>query len=153
MKHETDLSAEQTQETKKIWIPSAHEDSGGAKSPQPPPQSRPENAISIAQSFPKTLRFRNRGEFQRISRTGRRAVGQYICVDCRKGYSLKLGITASTKYGSSPERNRFKRLVREAFRLSLPSFPPNLEIHVVPRQKAKSAQRQDIQNELLKLLC
>lgn len=68
------------------------------------------------------------------------------------GKQLKIGITASGRYGSAIERNRFKRLVREVFRLNQTAFPANWELHVVPRQNAKRACYQDVQEELLKLL-
>lgn len=79
-------------------------------------------------------------------------MGKYLCVDRRKGARTRLGITASTRYGNSPERSRFKRLVREAFRTSKHRLPPDLEINVFPRQKAKEAKMGDIQGELLRLL-
>ena len=47
-----------------------------------------------------------------------------------------LGITVSKRYGKAHSRNRFKRVVREAFRHLAPSLPHDLEIHVVPRGKA-----------------
>jgi len=64
---------------------------------------------------------------------------------------LKLGISASTRFGSSPQRNRFKRLVREAFRISYHRLP-SLELNVIPRQCAKNAHCKDIENELTRLL-
>lgn len=150
MKHETHLPAQQAQTQKKIWISSAHENRRGTKSPQSAPQSGKKSFSSL--KFPKTLRLRKRRDFLRVSKGGRRVVGKFICIDSRVGVSLKLGITASTKYGSSPERNRFKRLVREAFRIEQNRFPKDLEIHVIPRQRAKSASLADIQQELLRLL-
>lgn len=84
---------------------------------------------------------------------GNRLVGQFLCVDRKKAQALRFGITASGRYGDSPERNRFKRLVREAFRTSRYLLPQDIEINILPRQKAKSAKMGDIQKELLKLLC
>lgn len=81
----------------------------------------------------------------------RRVVGKHLCFDLRpaaKGQS-RLGITASGRFGSSCERNRFKRLVREAFRL----HPPvSFDIHVIPRQLAKGARLSDIASEFERLL-
>jgi len=61
-----------------------------------------------------------------------------------------LGITASGRYGSSCERNRFKRLIREAFRLNRSRLPA-AELHIVPRQHAKEAKLNEIATELTEL--
>lgn len=98
------------------------------------------------------MRLKSRREFQRVMKEGKRHVGRFLCIDSRPSSRSKLGISASSRYGSSPERNRFKRLVREAFRLSYASLPPR-ELNVVPRQNAKMAKQADIQNELRRLLC
>lgn len=84
---------------------------------------------------------------------GKRVVGRYICIDYRKtSHQPKLGITASSKYGKAPERNRFKRLVREAYRKNREQLPSNLQIHALPRFRAKEAKLQDIEQELIQLL-
>lgn len=97
------------------------------------------------------MRLRSRGEFQRVVREGKRLVGKFLCVDYRPAKKLKLGISASSRYGSSPERNRFKRLVREAFRLNYASLP-SFELNVIPRQCAKNAKVCEIREELTRLL-
>ncbi len=102
--------------------------------------------------FTKGLRLRSRREFQKVAREGQRKVGRFLCVDLRSGPSLKLGISASVRYGSAHERNRFKRLVREAFRLNQTLFPSHLELNVIPRQNAKKARCKDVSEELIRLL-
>lgn len=152
MRHETYLPTQQTETQEEIWIPRPHENCGRPESDQTPPQSRTKVSGSrIRYTFPSSLRLRQRRDFQRVARDGQRLVGQLLCLDFRRAPFQKLGITASNKYGSSPERNRFKRIVREAFRLSR-SRLPILEINVIPRSRAKSASLADIQGELLKLL-
>jgi ribonuclease P protein component len=102
--------------------------------------------------FRKKDRLLKRHEFKRISRARNRLVGVRLCIDLAQGRSLRLGITTPAHYGSSPERSRFKRLVREAFRLNRENFPQNIEINVSPRKFAKKAAFADIQEELLQLL-
>lgn len=47
----------------------------------------------------------------------------------------RLGISVSRrKIRRAHDRNRFKRLVREAFRLSKSELPPGVDLIVVPRQ-------------------
>ena len=46
----------------------------------------------------------------------------------------RLGLSVSRKLGTAVVRNRWKRLLREAFRLSLPRLPQGIDLVVVPRQ-------------------
>ncbi len=45
----------------------------------------------------------------------------------------QLGITVSRRFGKAYRRNRFKRVVREAFRHALPYLPKNLQLNVLPK--------------------
>lgn len=64
----------------------------------------------------------------------------------------KLGITASRRFGKSHVRNRFKRIVREAFRTLLSELPAGISLHVKPRAGAEHATMQQVRSELLALL-
>lgn len=45
----------------------------------------------------------------------------------------RLGLSVSKKVGNAPRRNRWKRLIREAFRLARPELPAGLDLIVIPR--------------------
>jgi ribonuclease P protein component len=101
--------------------------------------------------FTKKDRFLSKYDYRSMKSGSKRLVGRCVCVDYRPSTHSRLGITASGKFGSSVERNRFKRLVREAFRAVRHELPP-LDIHIVPRQLAKTAKLVDITTELNQLL-
>lgn len=100
------------------------------------------------------LRLLKRRDFQRLNQGATRRVGKYILVDvCSNRLShTRLGITITRKFGNSPERNRFKRIVREAFRLCRHQLPPSLDLVVRPRSLAESATMMNIMQDLLHLL-
>jgi ribonuclease P protein component len=55
-----------------------------------------------------------------------------------------LGITVSKRFGNAVARNRFKRLIREAFRIEQYLLPPGLVIHVLPRTNGSMPTFQEI---------
>jgi ribonuclease P protein component len=103
--------------------------------------------------FPKSSRLLKRREFERISRYGKRLTGEilYAEVFYRQERGPKLGITVTRKYGDAVHRNRFKRLVREAFRLNHTSYPTDIHMNIRPRAKHKPLTLDQVQKDLKKL--
>ena len=65
--------------------------------------------------------LRDSSEFQYVYRKGKRFDGKFLTafVICNEGSSHRLGVTASKKaIGKAVDRNRAKRLLREAFRFN-----------------------------------
>jgi len=155
--HETHLPTKQTPPQEDNRLSRPHENCRGPQGDQPPPPPRSQKALCLSKgsmttgSFPKGKRLRSRREFQRVTKQGKRLVGRFLCLDCLPSGQPRLGISASSRYGSAPERNRFKRLVREAFRTSYASLP-SIDLHIVPRQDAKKATLADISDDISRLL-
>jgi ribonuclease P protein component len=149
--HEKNISGEQNLPKKKVGLPRSDGYCQREKSDQPTPQSGPQGAQRLNHSFSKKDRLLKRRDFKKVSREGLRLVCKYFCIDLRPAPFSRLGISASTKYGSAPERNRFKRLMREAFRLNKQNLI-GFELNVIPRQLAKSASLGEIQHELVQLI-
>lgn len=63
--------------------------------------------------------------------------------------NCRLGITVTRRFGKAHERNRFKRIAREAFRLCYEKLPLGFDIVVKPRSQAKNASSKDLEGELL----
>lgn len=74
-------------------------------------------------------------DFRRSIREGGRATGKYITVCALPNtYGLtRLGAGSTKRLGNAAERNRQKRLVREAFRLTKHELPENFDLIVLPK--------------------
>ena len=85
-------------------------------------------------SFPKRLRLRKGTEFDRVFAAGNSVRGGAVRVfGCSyDGGVTRLGLAVSRRVGNAVARNRWKRSVREAFRLSYAHLPAGLDLVVIP---------------------
>jgi ribonuclease P protein component len=98
-----------------------------------------ENAVRPDERFRPEERIRRRAEYTAVYDRGRKIGGRLMTVFFLEngGPRPRLGIAATRKYGSSVQRNRAKRLVREVFRRHKPSL--GLDIVVIPRREMLGA--------------
>lgn len=61
----------------------------------------------------------------------------------------RLGLSVSRKHGGAVVRNRWKRLLREAFRLSRTRLPANIDLVLIPR--AGNPRLDTLQESLVRL--
>lgn len=87
--------------------------------------------------FPKSNRLLKAREYQRLSKNSHLFHGKALFIVWQQnGLSrVRLGITVSRKNGDSVNRNRFKRVVREAFRLTCPKSGLSIDLHIRPQKK------------------
>ena len=86
-------------------------------------------------TFPQSRRLKTPAEFDRCyGRKKSAADGVLIVYACENGRSYpRLGCSVSRKVGGAVVRNRYKRLFREAFRLSQHDLPGGVDLVVIPR--------------------
>ena len=114
-------------------------------------------SLSDSLRFSARQRLKKRDEFQRVFREGKIASDDVLVIhaiwadesdpcgpqdsEASAGQHVvtsvtRIGLSIPKKVGSAPVRNRWKRLIREAFRLSQHELPGGLHLVIRPRKGA-----------------
>lgn len=90
------------------------------------------------QRFPKSVRIRRQVEFDMIYGGNLFAADNVLVLRARRNDLglTRLGISVGRKVGNAVVRNRWKRLIREAFRRQRLDLPVGLDLVVRPRKGA-----------------
>jgi ribonuclease P protein component len=89
--------------------------------------------------FPARLRLSRRGDFDRTRSEGTRVTDSRLTLWALPnglGFS-RFGVIVGHRHGGAVRRNRIKRVLREAFRLTRPELPAGLDLVCVPRVGAQ----------------
>lgn len=103
----------------------------------------------------KSVSLNQNYDFRRLYRR-KAAVGSALVTYVAKnryGYN-RIGITTSKKIGKAHDRNRARRVIREAYRLLLPCFPENsgYDIVFVARARTTDCMMQEVYKVMKKQL-
>src|SRR5437773_11348457 len=93
-------------------------------------------------TFPQSRRMKTPAEFDRCYKRKRSASDAVLIVYvCENGLDHpRLGCSVSKKVGNAVVRNRYKRLFREAFRLTQHELPKGVDLVVIPRSGLEPTQ-------------
>jgi len=83
--------------------------------------------------------LKSNSDFRRLYNRGKAVTDPALVVYYSKNRAgiCRIGITTSKKIGNAVERNRSRRVIREAFRKVCPALNPCYDIVVVARSKTK----------------
>jgi ribonuclease P protein component len=108
----------------------------------------------VSQSFSKADRILKRDDFKRIYEQGRKVHTRYFTAFIlpNSGDRPRLGVTATRKIGNAVERNRARRLLREAFRKNKWLVPRGVDIVINVKRSLVEAALSDLEDDFINLL-
>ena len=113
-----------------------------------------QNVTAASNKFPKSKRLLKHSDFQRVYQSGRRQfTGNVTVFYLRRdgpeaGAGPRVGFTVGKVLGGSVERNRIKRKMREAVRLSWATCEGPVDIVFNPRKSVLSLPFADLVDEV-----
>ncbi|MBS7262738.1 MAG: ribonuclease P protein component [Eubacteriales bacterium] len=102
----------------------------------------------------KRYSLKKRRDFQKVYRRGTAVASKYcVLISSRSRFGmLKVGFSASKKIGNSVQRNRAKRLMREAFRAEMANLRTDRAYIVVARSPIVEANMEEVRCALRSLM-
>jgi ribonuclease P protein component len=104
--------------------------------------------------FPRAARLKSRAHFERVYRDGSRARGDSltVAVCANAGEGTRLGLSVGKRcWRGAVQRNRVRRVFREAFRLSARELPPDVDLVMIASTPALRPELARIRAELVRL--
>jgi ribonuclease P protein component len=146
--HEAHLPTEEAQACKDAWVPRPDADTRRPHNAQAAPRKGPQATDRLmfgqpgSRSRPRRTRLSRSADFDRVFRHGRshasRELVLYVFPRGERDGQARVGLSVSRKVGGAVDRNRVKRLLREAFAAEGKRLPGGTDAVVVARRDAKT---------------
>jgi len=127
----------------------------------PRTSNRTVKAGTAGAAFPRGARLLRHADFERVYKSGRRHFSASLTAfylerreatagstETRTPQGLRVGFTVGRALGGAVERNRIKRRMREAVRLSRPPFGIAADVVMNPKKSLLTADFADVLNEV-----
>ena len=109
-------------------------------------------------TFPKSERLQYGHQFRHVYEHGRKVEGRLLALYLLDEPATNpapsgraVGVVTGRKLGGAVQRNRARRLLREAYRLNKHKLKPNIQIVMVARYGIRGKRLPDVEAELLRL--
>ncbi len=102
----------------------------------------------------RKFRLTRSEDFKRVRRSGKSYAHPLVVLIVEKNEqgNIRVGVAAGRTTGTAVQRNRAKRLLREAMRSLLPNIASNADLILIARSGLASAALADTRSALLNLL-
>lgn len=122
---ETDVSASYKTKKKTPWLSEPFKIGKWPADPAKPEKQGQKTTCRMKRrgfAYPRSARLQKAWQFDRLFRTGRRIQGRLVRLLFMASLdgTTRVGVAVGKKQGNSPERNRGRRILKEALRRLLP---------------------------------
>ncbi|MGH9528536.1 MAG: ribonuclease P protein component [Terriglobales bacterium] len=109
-------------------------------------------SVSIGRGrFPRSARLLRHADFERVYKQGKRHFATLITVFYLRRETpggLRIGFTVGRGLGGAVERNRMKRRLREAVRMSYPGTDIAVDVVINPKKSLLKAEFSELLNQI-----
>jgi len=133
--HEAHVSTKSTPASQDARLPRANEDQGRAEGAQAPTGEGPQTTDRVTGRFPRSERLTISAEIQALFRQGKRVDRPSFVVLWRDaGGPGRTGFAVTRQIRGAVSRNRARRRLREAFRMTRNAAPPGVALMLIAKR-------------------